>query len=698
MADAHLKPELAVVIVHFRAGRLLAPAVRSLETDLASSGLSAELVVVDNGSSESERQLMSELPVRRIAAPTNPGYAAALNLGVKATGAQRLILMNPDVLVLPGCTADLMEALETAAAAGPRFYWDTARRFLLPPSEKRSRRAELARRSAALGEGPAAITRRGWRRHAWRHWSADAPMRSFELSGALFAVRRDALEQVGPFDESYRLYFEENDWLLRLRAEGHKAVHVPRAEAVHLYSQSVAREPRATTWFAESKARFDRNHYGGWFERVFSRLGAGCGVNGEGAIGLDRPEITLPGGDGGSLRVEVSPSPRGFPAATEVRSAEDARSWRLPDEVWDRLAPGTYFIRVCDQRGQERSWFSFERPAGSGSGDADLEWVVRSYREGDETEILELFRSAFGHEREPAAWNWKYRDNPTGKLQISLARSTDGDLGAHYASYPCRFLDATREERRTILANQIADTMTSREARRVGRGKTSLLARVTRHHFERFCEGRVGFNFGFNTGKIRRYYMKLVHGSRFFEAVALRVLDKEVEGAADQSLRCERVVSLDDRWDSFFSRVAPDYGLLVERDRSYLQWRYFDCPDVDYLVYAVFDGDRLVGWGVFRRQDEGLIWGDALFDRCFPEAPRSLLTEVRDRHCPPGSLVEGWFTPRPDWWDRLLDELGFDSRPEPQDLGLIYKPFLEADPMDRFRAHLYFTKGDSDLF
>lgn len=41
--------------------------------------------------------------------------------------------------------------------------------------------------------------------------------------------------------------------------------------------------------------------------------------------------------------------------------------------------------------------------------------------------------------------------------------------------------------------------------------------------------------------------------------------------------------------------------------------------------------------------------------------------------------------------------LGFESRPEPQGLGFVFVPF-GVDPEEDFRAHLYYTMGDSDLF
>ena len=115
----------------------------------------------------------------------------------------------------------------------------------------------------------------------------------------------------------------------------------------------------------------------------------------------------------------------------------------------------------------------------------------------------------------------------------------------------------------------------------------------------------------------------------------------------------------------------------------------------------VFRRSRLVGWSVFRhRGDRGerLAWGDALFDPHHPAALPLLLRHVlaAPEHRS-AELVETWLTSRPSWWSERVRALGFESRPEPQDLGFVFVPF-EVDPEEDFRAALYYNMGDSDLF
>jgi N-acetylglucosaminyl-diphospho-decaprenol L-rhamnosyltransferase len=350
---------LAIVLVHYQTPELAVEAVEALRADLAAGDREAEWLLVDNGSDDAGRARLAALPVTRLDPGRNLGYAGGVNLGVAASRAEVVLLMNPDVLVLPGCAAALLDEIGRGAAiAGPRFFWDRGRRLVLPPAEVRTRRAEIAALLARRGGHWAARARRAWRRHARRHWEAERPLASYALSGGLLAIRRAAWDRVGPFDERYPLYFEETDWLARARRRGLPARYVPLAQAVHLYGRSAAREPRARQWFEESARRFRRRHYGAWFEPVLRRLGGG-GSAAEGSLpvisasdGLDLTAYA----DDFPLWIEVSPNPAGFPAAGELLRRPASR-WTLPEEIRARREGGELAVRVVGRRGWELAGF-----------------------------------------------------------------------------------------------------------------------------------------------------------------------------------------------------------------------------------------------------------------------------------------------------------------------------------------------------
>jgi hypothetical protein len=332
--------------------------------------------------------------------------------------------------------------------------------------------------------------------------------------------------------------------------------------------------------------------------------------------------------------------------------------------------------------------------------DTDARFVTRAYQDGDEEAILDLFARSFPHApRSRESFDWKYRRNPFGNGHISLTFDEGGQLVGHYAGYPVRFFD--REE--SFVAHQIGDTMTSPVIRHVGRGPTSILGRTAAHFYSDFCEGKVAFNYGFNVANIQKFSMRFLR-SDLVEPVPYRVRDLERDPLRPltraerwaRGFRLEEVRSVDGEWDEFFDRVSRDYELLIRRDSAYVRWRYLECPDVRYIVIAIRQWKRLAGWSVFRVRDGVLLWGDALFDYRAHDAAAVML-----RHMTPAlgaRRIAAWFPARPRWFDRLLHDLRFDFQPEPQSLGLMCVPFVQADATARMQQRLYYTMGDADLF
>jgi GT2 family glycosyltransferase len=369
-ADA---PSLAVVIVHYHAARALAGAVAAIERDLERSGIAAEWCVVDNGSTAEERSVLESLDLPVCAGTGNLGFAAGVNLGVAATTAPSVIVLNPDLEVLPGCLTGLLGELERGAgAAAPRLYWDHQRRFLLPPGEERSRDWELLSLLARRFAGCAARARRRWRRDARRHWEASGSLASTRLSGAMLAIARTAWWRVGPFDESYRLYFEETDWLLRLEAAGLTSRQAAGAEAVHGFAHSTKNEPEATRWFDQSARLFRERHYGSTFARLLDRLA----VRLDPARGVAPPpawsEDTLASVPEVSAEtvvwLELSPNREGFPAAGARVRGGDLAGWRPPVELMRASGLAAMSLCAVSEGGRElgRWWIDLDAMLANG--------------------------------------------------------------------------------------------------------------------------------------------------------------------------------------------------------------------------------------------------------------------------------------------------------------------------------------------
>lgn len=324
-------------------------------------------------------------------------------------------------------------------------------------------------------------------------------------------------------------------------------------------------------------------------------------------------------------------------------------------------------------------------------------YVVRAYQPGDEDDILQLFAPAFHAARSADHWRWKFLRNPYGSLRITIARSPEGELAGHYAGYPVKFLHHQGRRSQELSCLQIGDTMTAPSFRGVGRGPTSILGRCVRHFYAAWCEQRVAFNYGFNTGNIQRFSLRFV-GAHRLEAVGYWRRDSDSMPRATGRYRVAAVEQIDESWSRFCQRVARHYGLLVSRDADYLRWRYLECPDEPrFVMLAVYRWRRLVGWSVFRRRGEQLVWCDALFHPRHVEATADLLRAGLEHPELAGTReVIAWFPPRPDWWHEQVTRMGFTADTEPNDLGVMYVPHARPDS-GQLLTQLYYTLGDSDL-
>ncbi len=324
--------------------------------------------------------------------------------------------------------------------------------------------------------------------------------------------------------------------------------------------------------------------------------------------------------------------------------------------------------------------------------------IVRAYRAGDEDAIRDLFARSFHQELTEAMWRWRYLDHPLGSTRITVARAAGDRLVGHYGGYPVALDDYLNGHPRTLLAHQNGDVMTAPDARRLGRGTASLVGRMARHFWAAYGEGRVDAHYGFNTDTARALQLRVVPGVRALEDVRVWTCgDPPVRLAREESdddLRVERVSRFDAGWDAFAARVGPAYGLLTRRDAAYLNWRHAARPDRDDVRLAVRADGRIVGLGVFQLRADETRWGDALFDPREPRAAAAMLMHLRSLDA--AMPIRAWFSPRPAWWTRQLDGLGFRPAPEPHGLTLVFAPFTAI--AERSLPEWYYTWGDSDLF
>jgi N-acetylglucosaminyl-diphospho-decaprenol L-rhamnosyltransferase len=255
--------DLAVVIVNYNAGQFLG---RCLSSVTAAAGDGAvEVVVVDNASRDgSAAAAVGARPeVRLIENPHNRGFAAAANQGIAATEAPFVFLLNPDAEISAGTLPALVKVAREHPRAGAIGCLVRNPDGTIQPSARRVPRLFEALMHAFLG--PFVPWNRWTRSYTMAAWDRTSEREVEWISGSAMLLRREALHEVGAFDEGYFMYVEDVDLCTRLRAAGWKVLFSPEVEVVHEIGVSARGQSRRMA-FAHSASinrYFEKHRAGG---------------------------------------------------------------------------------------------------------------------------------------------------------------------------------------------------------------------------------------------------------------------------------------------------------------------------------------------------------------------------------------------------------------------------------------------------
>ncbi len=242
----------------------------------AAASIEAPVVVVDNASIDGTLELLREaarahpgLIVHEMG--RNAGYSAAVNAAFSRVPGRDVLLINPDVSLEGSepiaALARVLERDQAVGIAAPRLVGEDGR---VQPNARR-----FPSLAAMLGSTGAARLAPPLRRSYARFIAPSGAERARTVDwviGAAMLIRRAAFEEVGGWDEEFRLYIEDTDFCRRCARAGWDVAYVPQVRLSHRYP----RESRIGS-FASSRAR--RNHVAGlarlWRQEPRLLLGLG---------------------------------------------------------------------------------------------------------------------------------------------------------------------------------------------------------------------------------------------------------------------------------------------------------------------------------------------------------------------------------------------------------------------------------------
>jgi len=235
------RPEIAVVIVSYNTRELLLECLASV-IDSASE-IIPEVVIVDNDSRDGSVDAVRESypSVKIIANRVNAGFGAACNQAIRATSSPLILLLNSDARVTSESLRVLYQSVtfnKSCGASGCRQINDrgnktvNTRNFLTPFNQA----LELTGITKYIGSRRLSRTYNPGLDASLLDCSVDW------IDGSCLMLKREALDDVGLFDEQFFMYSEDEDLCMRLRNRGWSVCYSEAATAIHYGGRSSTKE------------------------------------------------------------------------------------------------------------------------------------------------------------------------------------------------------------------------------------------------------------------------------------------------------------------------------------------------------------------------------------------------------------------------------------------------------------------------
>lgn len=264
----------------------------------------------------------------------------------------------------------------------------------------------------------------------------------------------------------------------------------------------------------------------------------------------------------------------------------------------------------------------------------ERKWSARAYKKGDENGILELMRAVpeysvmeLDEVKWMRWWNWRYANNPAGDPMIWVADHDGKIVGSRSVT-----LVKMKIADEITVVSENTDLMTHPDYRRQG-----IFSTLEKKSFDQLKDCGVCVTYSFPGPMSYPIYIK---SGEFFDMHALQTMIKPLDLENTFKRRIEnkfllkiyiasgslfinmfyrskkppevdglvltKISSFDDRINDFWKKISNDYEIVVVRDKEYLNWRYVEVPDVNYIIYLAEENEEICGYIVLgcARQDQ----------------------------------------------------------------------------------------------
>ncbi len=264
--------DLSVIIVSYNAVDFLKICLHSVYS--ACHSLKSEVFVVDNNSTDDSVKMVKKAfpQTQLIANNNNPGFSIANNQAIKLAKGKYILILNPDTIVAEDTFTKIVSFLESNTQAGSLGIKmiDGTGSFL--PESKRGIPTPWA--SFCKMSGLSSLFKKSnlFNEYHKGYLSNDKNHPVEILAGAFMCIKKEVIEKVGMFDESFFMYGEDIDLSYRITLAGYKNYYFSDSSIIHFKGESTSKDKIYRDRFYKAMLIFANKHFSKSYGIIYSIL------------------------------------------------------------------------------------------------------------------------------------------------------------------------------------------------------------------------------------------------------------------------------------------------------------------------------------------------------------------------------------------------------------------------------------------
>ena len=225
---------ISVVIVSYNVKDYLEKCIQSILK--FSVGSSFEIIIVDNSSTDGSNEMLKGINSKKIKLifnGKNLGFAKAVNIGLRHSNGDFVLLVNPDTVFIENIASKLKKYIEENKMVGiiGCKVLNTDKSFQISSRRNFPYLHSLAFKLIGLSKWfPRSKI---FSSYNLTYLDENIISKNISVSGSCMMFKREIIKKIGLFDERFFLYFEDTDFCFRTIKAGYKVVYYPEAQIIH---------------------------------------------------------------------------------------------------------------------------------------------------------------------------------------------------------------------------------------------------------------------------------------------------------------------------------------------------------------------------------------------------------------------------------------------------------------------------------